>query len=149
MYRWGRPADPSFRPNERVFMRFLDVGYSRPGHALSVYQILKERLRIPGQSFNRERFGQPTDVLYPRYFDWGILVIPAPIMFRSETSGDNKVYRFQLEHVPLWNNIGHSEIHVYLNNRRLRSQKETTGKVRNHYRESLVAGGANVYRQPS
>lgn len=148
MYRGLRQPEAIFGTNELVFMRFPpDQGGPNPG-GRTVGGILKEHLHFPNQSFIRGQFGQPGDLRYPDYFDWGVLALPAIAVQVDLLSGDDppREYQFGLMHMPLWNNYAHSEVQVCVTQERVR---DVTRKVRRDFREHLESRGAAIERSPS
>ena len=148
MYRGLRQAEAIFGANELVFMRFPpDQGGPKPG-GWTVSRILREHLHCSDQSFIRGQFGHPGDLGYPDYFDWGVLALPAIAVRVDLLSGDDlpREYRFDLRHMPLWNNYAHSEIQVCVDRERVH---KVTTKVRHDFRKHLESRGAAIARSPS
>jgi len=103
--RNGRPEDQDFLPAERLFRRYrredyLDNQFSGLGFA------------FPKQSVNREKYSDPTDVLFSgtdEFDGWGVLyftVQDLPPRFPVDAA----TYSFYPKHVPEEEMYPHSEV---------------------------------------
>lgn len=158
MFRHGRQTDPGFDEHERLYLRFPDRGYGESAADLSVERVLKENLPDASQSFNRSRYSEPTDVLFestrpPKrwgtYLNWGVLALELGVIpqLLPYPEGD-QVYSFEPEHVPLWDNYGHTEVHIEEDGRRLAGRDKPPALVRREYRRRLALT-AEICRSPS
>lgn len=144
MYRLLRREDQDFPQDELLYYRFKDHGYTRNG-APTLRQIIKEQLRFPDTSVNREKYSQPEDVLWPEYFNWGVLAFPVRAVLVELMSGDGRTFRFVVQHDPLWNNYSHSEIRIHESGSRM--TKKPTKAVRREFR-GRVSGEACLVKRP-
>jgi hypothetical protein len=112
MKRNGRPEDPHFDDNEKLYRRlppgFLD------GRLIAI-----EALELPDMSVNREKFGPPQWLLIGDYEGWGVFGfevqhIPAELLQDGVTK-----YTFGPRHRPLKNNYPHSEVWAFRDGRHI------------------------------
>jgi hypothetical protein len=106
MYRRDRPIDPDFQPTEFLYVRCRAEDIE--GEHLSPLSV-----KFPDWSVNREKCGQPQDVLISRWPTWGIAAFQVRDVPPSLTSVGNVTYNFRVEHVPDEDNYAHSEIRTY------------------------------------
>lgn len=110
LLRKDRPVDPEFRAEERLFRRcsVLEIENGK---------LAPSAVAFPDFSCNREKYCEPTDVLYPSWPDFGVVefrVCDVPRSVPPEYCLNTKVtYSFGVEHVPEVENFAHSEVRLY------------------------------------
>jgi hypothetical protein len=116
----GRNPDPTFEPNEELYIRFDQMD----GKAVSPICI-----KCP-QSSNRSKYSQPEWVLlcdYPKFVNFGYGSIQVCEIPPELTSDGNIVFAFKPTHAPLDDNYSHTDIEAFkegqcvkrLNNKKL------------------------------
>jgi hypothetical protein len=107
-YGNGRPEDPTFADGELLYRRY------RAEH-FQYQRLLPSAFKFPRQSFNRQKYSQPDDVLHPDccdgkdYDGWGVLEcssseLPTPIDLALAT------FSFQVVHQPKECCYAHTEL---------------------------------------
>jgi hypothetical protein len=132
MYQRGRPVDPHFEPDERLYLRVhedhLDSGRLGAG-----------AIRFTEQSVNRGKYSQPEWVLIPRFFDWAIAQFTVQDVPNSIASPGGPVFTFKTEHLPEQDNYSHSEIRTYKNRAYEKNAgKKVSNKVKLQFRAKLA-----------
>jgi len=129
MFRRDRPVDPNFDPSEHLFFRI-------PPDAV-VVGVDPVDIRFPEFSVNRGKFGYYWYLLYPKFFEFGVvefLVSDIPTPLQSEGGVE---YAFRPEHVPDDDNYAHSEVRTFKG--KTRSQKSNLPQgIKKEFREALV-----------
>ena len=109
-YQNGEPVDRTFSDGELLYRRYLAEHFQNQ-------QLLPSAFKFPRQSFNREKYSMPEDVLHIDCCDgkalgdgWGVLQcssadLPSPI-----TGGDGRAFEFQAVHKPTDCCYAHCEI---------------------------------------
>lgn len=133
MMRNGRADDPVFSTDEQLYMRIRHEWIDEN------YRIKPPFIRFPDQSVNREKYSEPYDVLLPNkdktppdQVFWGVASITVgnvPCAEKKQVENRDKKnqeaqLKFTVEHDPVEDNFGHSELRVYKNGTR-----ETKGRV--------------------
>jgi len=139
MYRNGRPLDAAFLANERLFFRCTLDGIGDEG------RIKPASIHPPDQSVNREKYSSCRDVLLPDgsprskvWILWGVAMILVEDVPPETRSAGGIAFRFTVEHDPLDDNYGHSELRVYKNGQRERDKKKMNSQVKKEYRTKLA-----------
>ncbi|MCY3022907.1 MAG: hypothetical protein NTW87_28345 [Planctomycetota bacterium] len=128
MKRNGRPPDPQFDPEERLFMRFAH---------LSGAHVDATEIRCPDQSVNRGKYSKQEWVLLPSWRDWGIACFQVRSVPQHLLGGGTAQSYFMVEHVPLDDNYSHSEIQAFADPVRQQRQKRTSPAVGLQFRTLL------------
>jgi len=139
MYRAGRPIDPDFLVSEKLFFRCMLDWIDERG------RIKPAGIHFPDQSVNREKYSRCTDVLLPdgsqrskAWVLWGVVVIRVEDLPPETRSAGDIAYRFTVEHDPLEDNYGHSELRVYKDGQRESNKKKIGSLVKKEYRTKLA-----------
>jgi len=107
MMTQGRPVDPVFQDDERLFRRFHPDDLEDGG-------ISSDAVELPDMSVNRSKYGPPEWLLLDEEFeDWGVLSfrvdqIPVELIHNGQTH-----YTFLPQHVPHRRNYPHSEVWAF------------------------------------
>lgn len=150
MLRRGRPVDPSFSLREKLYFRckcdaVMDGGRIKP-----------KQVPFPDQSVNRQRYSKARDVLLPlstgaehsrKWLFWGVAMIRVRDVPGAALDGSQVEHVFRVEHDPLDENYGHSEIRVYKQGVHMREKREIDDLVKKEYRTNLALR-ARVVVQP-
>lgn len=80
----SRGIDNEFNANEPLYIRCLS------DHVRDDGGLFDAAFRFPNFSCNRQKHGEPTDVLYPIYLDWGIATYQINQVPKELQSGDGK-----------------------------------------------------------
>lgn len=139
--RNNRSEYQCFKLHEKLYRRFTEQLFADDG------KMYANAIRFPDISVNREKFGQPLDVLFPNFFNNGIFAfkakdIPTPICL----SIDNK-YEFCVFHRPLEDNYPHCEIISYKNNLQLSPTKKIGKTVKAKFRH-ILGEKLEIIKQP-
>jgi hypothetical protein len=130
LLRNGREECQFFEPDEQMFQRFTDLVSVGDKH------LYPNSIRFPVFSVNRERFSEPTDVLYydyPNCLNQGVSAFNAkdiPVQFPvyDNHSKTKNIYDFCIWHDPKKDNYSHSEVRGYKNNHEARRIAKTVKK---------------------
>lgn len=147
MFRSGRPEDPSFLPDEKLYIRFQVL---LPNNKIDTAEI-----RVPKQSVNRSKHEcRPEWVLlslYPKYKNCGygyfeVKDIPPFLMSDSELVQFN----FRVGHAPLEENYHHSEIQAYKGQKFTRplSRIDRNRTMKMRFRKQIVRN-IRIIQRPS
>lgn len=153
MKRRGRLEDQNFLSAEKLYMRFKSDWLDENDH------ILPACIHFPDQSVNRDKCSEAYDVLLPnnesRAIDmvfWGVASVTVDDVPKSdgtnvESKAKNKAaqLRFTVEHDPLEDNYGHTELRVYKNGSRTR-KSNVAELAKKAYRTKLAGKTAVVIR---
>jgi len=147
MLRCGRPLDNEFSPDELLYLRcqfaWLDVNR----------RLKPANVHFPDQSTNREKFCAAYDVLLPttvpnshQWLCWGVVAIRvSDVPTHAETTGGTEM-TFTVEHDPIEDNYGHTELRAYKNGRRERNKNKINDLVKKAYRTKFAEGTRIVVR---
>jgi hypothetical protein len=109
-YRNGDPEDPVFGEGELLYRRYMRDHFPNQ-------QLLPAAFKFPRQSFNREKYSAPEDVLHPDCCDgkklqegWGVLECSSTNLPTPVDGQDGKEFRFEPIHRPLECCYAHTEI---------------------------------------
>jgi hypothetical protein len=149
MYRRGRSIDNLFDSTEELYVR-CKKDWINDGESIKPANI-----RFPDQSVNRAKYSKPRDVLLPdssgRYREqihWGVARITVNDVPRVIVStGGGVECHFTVEHDPLEDNYGHSELRVYKEGNRVKDGKKVNQKVKKQYR-TIVGLKSRVIVRP-
>ena len=136
--RRGRMVDPEFFPVEHLYRR------------CTVNEADNERLFpseikfCPDWSVNREKYSQPTDVLYPSYDEMRVAAFQVRDIPAETQSGGSVSYKWDVQHQPLEDNYSHSEVWTYKNNDHYTKSDLPTG-VKKHFRTALSERAHIIY----
>ena len=126
LLRRGRPADPAFAPDERLFRRLSPRAFEQG-------LICDAAIPFPAFSVNREKYSEAEDVRqgHPDHgiFAFEVRAIPDQV--------EGSPYHFGVEHVPEEDNYSHSEVRTYLEGQP--SEREPPKSVRKLFRQRLLA----------
>ena len=139
----GRETDNVFAPDEHLFFRF------NPTHFSDDMRLPVAAIRFPDFSVNREKFSQPSDVLVPKWIDWGIAQVKVESVPKALECEANKKMRtifFRVEHDPIdknhrayekqmFENYAHSEIRAFENGKHL--EKKLPESIKKRFRMML------------
>lgn len=103
--RAGRPEDPEFLPEERLFRRYRRQDYIEN-------QFSGLGFAFPRQSVNREKYSGPADVLFSptgAFEGWGVVYFRVRDL-PTDFPPDTRHYTFFMKHVPEENMYPHSEV---------------------------------------
>jgi hypothetical protein len=139
MYRAGRPADPHFEPDERLFHRCLKVH-------LEFGRVLPAAFRSPDFSVNRSKYSEPVDVLVPVYRRWGIACFEVAVIPSEMSSPGGVSYQFQVDHIPEEDNYAHSEVRTYKSGKHSRKLK-VHDVVKKQFRQ-ILSDSAILLKDP-
>ena len=132
MHRQGRPTDPNFASNERLFYRFeghYTVGSVPRGLAV----------RSPDFSVNREKHGGIAEyVLIPDWPDWGIAEFEVGSIPPAKASEGAVSYSWSLQHEPEEHNYFHCEITTLKAGVRCRKSSQVSELVKKEFRQALA-----------
>jgi len=98
-YQNGSGVDPGFAEGELLFRRYKKEHYQGG-------QLLAAAFKFPSQSFNRQKYSKPEDVLHPDCCkgadlrDWGVLECSSTDLPTPIPGTDNRTFHFSAEHVP-------------------------------------------------
>ena len=109
MFRNGRPIDPIFLQDEKLYIRFDRIDGKNVDPAC---------IRAPIQSVNRSKYSKAEWVLldnYPKFLNWGYGSFKVWDVPESITSEFNITHFYKVEHAPLDDNYSHSEVRAYKN----------------------------------
>ena len=134
MFRNGRPDNPTFHEDERLYFRV------KPANATNG-QIELTEIRYPDFSVNREKYGEPEDVVYG-YSGFAIAYFLVKDVPEAETPANSEfTYDFVVVHCPEEKvgeeNFAHCEVRSRRNgvfNRELKLPKT----VKSRYRQALA-----------
>lgn len=108
-YQAGDPEDRDFYEGERLYRRYMRDHFKDR-------QLLPAAFQFPRQSFNRQKYSAPEDVLHADCCDglqrseWGILECSATDLPTALHSANGQQYDFFVKHVPRECCYAHSEI---------------------------------------
>lgn len=138
MRRNGRPIVSAFAPTERLYFRCMASWIEPDG------TIKPANVHFPDQSVNREMFSKPCDVLLPdgtdrskSWIHWGVATIRVENVPSSLSTAGNVTYNFTVEHDPLDDNYGHSELRVYKGGQRETNSNKVNAGVKKGYRTAV------------
>jgi hypothetical protein len=132
-YANGSVEDPVFVDGEKLFRRYLRE------HFLD-QQLLPSAFQFPRQSFNREKYSTPEDVLHPdccngkKLKDWGVLECPATDLPTPIKGPENREFHFKAEHRPWACCYAHTEVTCREN----QTEKSPSPKVKELFRIELA-----------
>ncbi len=107
MRQSGRPPDPRFDAEERLFRRF------RP-EDLEGRTVAVDAIELPDMSVKREKYGPPNWLLLDEAFEtWGVASFMVRDIPAELTHLGTIEYTFGVEHCPTRNNYTHSEVRAY------------------------------------
>lgn len=159
MFRWGRDPEPNFNPKEYLFQRFSDdVGYEKRTTDTSIKQTVSERIRWAEQSVNRSRFGKPIDTLFPGWCDHGVFGYAAEGLPRNIIGGGRgknqpgPIWDFEVEHNPLVENYGHSNVYARKDRSRVDRSKQSSvsALAKKTAREAIASHPSlRIFRYPT
>jgi len=109
-YRNDAPDDPSFTEGERLYRRYRAEHFQNR-------QLLPSAFKFPRQSFNREKYSTPEDVLHRDCCDgkqldagWGVLECSSSDLPTPVVGQDGKVFHFEPVHQPMECCYAHTEV---------------------------------------
>ncbi|MDZ4820637.1 MAG: hypothetical protein SGJ20_16860 [Planctomycetota bacterium] len=139
MIRDDRGLDDDFQSNEKLFFRCKAEWIDQNG------RIRLAHVRAPDQSVNREKFSKRYDVLLPiddtsspKLIYWGVASVDVQDVPTHGVSTGGLIFSFTVEHDPLENNYGHTELRAYKNNKREMKSDNINKAVRKEYRAKLA-----------
>ena len=150
MYQWWRRADPHFCPEESLYTRFEDRGYSEGEPAPATVPVdLVAFLRMPDHSVNRARYSHPKFVLLPDWCDRGILAFPVRSARQFSRTGTS-LFELSVIHTPKTGNYAHAELPVVKNGDRVPKDKgkRIPNTIKKLFREN-IANDSEVLREPT
>jgi hypothetical protein len=107
MRQQGRPPDPHFDSDERLFRRFRPQDLE--GNTVAV-----DAIELPDMSVNREKYGPAEWLLLDEAFEtWGVAAFMVQDVPLEITHLGIIHYTFRVEHQPHRNNYPHSEVRAY------------------------------------
>lgn len=96
----GRPIDPFFADAEELFLRFEEA--TSDGTRIAPASMSVSYPGSDGMSVNREKYSQPTDVLWPHWLDLGLASVAVgkvtKLVFEAGDKG--RTYAMATEHEP-------------------------------------------------
>ena len=135
-YRNGEPEDRVFSEGELLYRRYKAEHFQNQ-------QLLPSAFKFPRQSFNREKYSTPEDVLHPDCCDgkllnvgWGVLECSSTNLPTPVVGQDGKVFHFESIHKPLECCYAHTEVWCELEG--AGSVEEPSRKVRETFRVRLA-----------
>ncbi len=131
LLRGGRPVDPVFGPEERLYRRLRVLDIDSEG------RIEPTSLESPDFSVNRGKYSEPADVILSDS-SHGIASFTVADVPESVLSAEEVEFRFPVEHDPLDSNYSHSEVRSYKGGRRLGPRKKPPKAIKTLFRLSLV-----------
>lgn len=138
--RKGRPVDPTFQPEEDLYLRFQHLSGSH---------VDATDIRCPDQSFNRSKHCvKPECVLLPTYADWGIGSLKVKLVPAHLAGGGGAQSFFRVEHVPEEVNYSHTEVRAYHDCKHEQRQKRVSRKVEQEFR-ALLSQQSVVLKDPA
>jgi hypothetical protein len=106
----GDPEDQVFSEGELLYRRYLRIHFHNE-------QLLPSAFKFPHQSFNREKYSIPEDVLHPDCSDgkkleigWGVLECSSTNLPTPLDGSDGKTFQFEPLHKPLECCYAHTEL---------------------------------------
>jgi len=109
-YRNSDPEDPDFTEGELLFRRYLADHFQNQ-------QLLPSAFQFPRQSFNREKYSRPEDVLHPDCCGgkqlkngWGVLECSSTNLPTPVVGQDGQTFQFEPVHKPLDCCYAHTEV---------------------------------------
>lgn len=109
-YRNGESEDQVFSEGELLYRRYKAEHFQNQ-------QLLPSAFKFPRQSFNRQKYSTPEDVLHPDCCDgkpltagWGVLECSSTSLPSPVVGQDGKVFRFEPIHKPLECCYAHTEV---------------------------------------
>jgi len=139
MYKDDRPIDQFFDKEELLYNRCLSDHIR--GNSL-----LPSAIKFPDWSVNRSKYSDPEDVLFPKFFDWGIAQFTVGDVPDSLTSPGEIIYNFKVDHDPVEDNYAHSEIRTYKEEIH-KKDLDVNNTVKKKFRQ-ILAEKTIVIRQP-
>jgi hypothetical protein len=128
MFRNGRPIDPVFRLDEKLYIRFDRIDGKNVDPAC---------IMAPVQSVNRSKYSKAEWVLlakFPKFINWGYGFFRVSDVPQSITSEFDITHYFKVEHVPEDDNYSHSEVRAYKNEKPVKHKNDA---IRLKYRVML------------
>lgn len=134
----GRPLDPYFHPDERLFRRvpiwMWDDPADRPG---------PEAVELPDMSVGRSRYGHAEwvrfDVLNNHFFaEWGVLAVRVGDIPPKFWQLGVYQYTFHPSHEPLEKDYPHTEVRVYKNDTHISLDESLPEDIHLKWRLSLL-----------
>jgi hypothetical protein len=108
LLRQGRPIDPDFSLEERLYRRCPDT------EVLQGEPFTDQIAFYPAMSVNRSKYSLVHDVLYPDYFaKYGVLSFAAGGIPEPFQPDGGALYEWKPSHEPLEENYAHSEVRTY------------------------------------
>ncbi|MFB2969202.1 hypothetical protein ACE1CD_09545 [Aerosakkonema sp. BLCC-F183] len=108
MYRAGRPVDPDFSPEEKLYFRYKEM-------EIVEGRVMPTGIRFPDFSVNRSKYSEPEDVLIPSYGEYGILTFKVKDIPAPERTNETTLYEWKAVHEPTEDNYSHSEVQTFKN----------------------------------
>jgi hypothetical protein len=108
-YQNGDPPDQVFTGGELLYRRYMADHFQNQ-------QLLPAAFQFPHQSFNREKYSAPEDVLHPECCDgkkldgWGVLECSATNLPTPIEGPDGRTFQFEPIHKPYPCCYAHTEI---------------------------------------
>lgn len=118
MYQSGRDEDQYFKNDENLYRRCCpeDVIGDR---------LVVGAIKFPDWSVNREKYSQPSDVLFPYFHDCcGIATFKVEDVPSKLESNTGTLFRFQVVHCPEYDNYAHSEVRTFKGESDLKSSSD-------------------------
>jgi hypothetical protein len=138
MFRNGRSVDQQFSSNEPLFFRCKSE-WIDSGRLKSAY------IRFPDQSVNRAKYSKASDVLIPDtqqksrdWIYWGVAQVNVNDIPSPTQSIGGVAYKFTVEHDPVDDNYGHSELRVYKGKDRVGDTENVNKGIKKEYRAELA-----------
>lgn len=140
LLRRGRPVDPVFEPEERLYRRLRVIDVDLEG------RIEPTSLESPDFSVNRGKYSEPADVILSDS-SHGIASFTVADVPESLLSAEEIEFQFSVEHDPLDDNYSHSEVRSYKSGGRLGPRKKPPKAIKTLFRLSLVPK-MEILREP-
>jgi hypothetical protein len=127
----GRPPDPHFLPEERLFRAFAPT-------ELDGDRIAVDAIELPDMSVNREKYGPPEWLLLLDVWagcgvaSFQVQDIPAEMLHRGTI-----LYRFDVIHEPTPNNYPHSVVRALENDRHIPLPEDLDPELHLRWRNRL------------
>jgi hypothetical protein len=109
-YRDGDPEDQMFTDGELLYRRYRMEHFQNQ-------QLLPSAFKFPRQSFNRQKYSTPQDVLHADCCEgkrlpdgWGVLECSATDLPMPISGYDGRTFQFQPVHTPLECCYAHTEV---------------------------------------
>ena len=125
MPRNGRPIDSDMPGHELLYLR-CKAGWIDVNGRLKAANV-----HFPDQSVNRERYSSRYDVLLPNqeaetaeWIFWGVVKLTVEDVPSKGESPSNVAVTFTVEHDPLDDNYGHTELRAYKNGKARKEQEQ-------------------------